>query len=54
MNEVWVCGNSGIIRKAAKPKYLEKNLPQWYFVDHKSHMGWRGMEPMSVQWYDGN
>jgi hypothetical protein len=27
-----------------KPKYLEKNLSQWYFV-HKSHMYWPGPNP---------
>jgi hypothetical protein len=26
-----------------KPKNLEKNLSQCYFVNHKSHMDWTGL-----------
>jgi hypothetical protein len=26
-----------------KPKFSEKNLSQWYFVYHKSDIGWSGI-----------
>jgi hypothetical protein len=28
-----------------KPKQSGKNLCQWHFVHHKSHMDWPGIEP---------
>jgi hypothetical protein len=33
-----------------KPKYSEKNLPQRYFVHHKSHMTRPGFEPGPSPW----
>jgi hypothetical protein len=32
-----------------KPNYVVKNLPQWHFVDRKSHMDWPGIEPGPLQ-----
>jgi hypothetical protein len=36
-----------------KPKYSEKNLSQCYFVNHKSHMDWPGIEPAPSRWEAG-
>jgi hypothetical protein len=30
--------------EGAKPKYTEKDLSQFYFVQQKSHMDWHGVE----------
>jgi len=33
-----------------KLKYWERNLSQWHFVQHKSHIDWLGIEPGSPWW----
>jgi hypothetical protein len=37
-----------------KPKYSRKNLSKWYFVHHKFHMDWHGIEPASPRWEAGD
>jgi hypothetical protein len=32
-----------------KSKNSEKNLSLWHFVYHKSHLDWRGREPVSLR-----
>jgi hypothetical protein len=32
-----------------KPKYEEKNILQYHFVHHKSHMAWHGIKPSPPQ-----
>jgi hypothetical protein len=32
------------------PKYSGKNLSQFHFVHHNSHMDWPGIEPGPPQW----
>jgi hypothetical protein len=41
---VMICIDSG------KPKNLEENLSQCYFLYHKSHMDWPGSEPGPPRW----
>jgi hypothetical protein len=40
----WVLTIDGMILKG-KLKYLEENLSQCDFVQHKPHMGWSGIKP---------
>jgi hypothetical protein len=37
-----------------KPKYSGKKLSQCYFVHHKSHMDWPGIEPGPPRWEAGD
>jgi hypothetical protein len=37
MNEIWIWGTDGMILRGENT-YSEKNLSQYYFVHHKSHM----------------
>ena len=36
-----------------KPKYSEKNLPQYSFVHRESHMDSTGFEPRPLRWEVG-
>jgi hypothetical protein len=37
-------------RLAGETEVLGENLPQPYFVHHKSHMTWPGLEPGPPRW----
>jgi hypothetical protein len=39
---------------ARETELLGKNLPQYLFVHHKSHMKWSGIEPEPPQWAAGD
>jgi hypothetical protein len=37
-----------------KPKYSGKNLSQYHYVHHKSHMDWPGIQSALPQWEAGD
>jgi hypothetical protein len=39
---------------AEEAEVLGEDLPQYHFVQHKSHKKWTGLEPEPLQWEAGS